>query len=441
MGGRMRVSKFSSLIALGVIAVPGASLAAGLYVPDSGTTARARGGAFCVAADDPLAIFYNPAGLADQHTRNQFLFDITDLQLNEKFQRTGIPPDGASAGTTATNAPPPQIVPNILYVHNFSDKFSLGGGIHAPAGGRYKFSATGPQRFTNSELYLVEAGIGISAAYRIHRVVSVGLTLETLMTSVDQRFAVSKNTPPNPPTEDPLQESPGHVSAASNMTPTGILGVKVTPVEGIEFGLSYRPSVTLNMPGKLETSNPDTSDKLHFHSKLASILRIGARYVKPTWDYELDFVYEDWSVHKEDKVTADDGNFIGGSTQSVPRNWKAAYSIRGGSTFKLSEKLHGMAGWFYETSAVPKEYLDVGSYDAPKVGLNFGAKYDFGTRFTAAANLSHVFMASQTVTNSKQRQQGAFSPPLTSPSDFTVIGNGKYTGDYNMIGLSLLTKF
>ena len=100
-----------------------------------------------------------------------------------------------------------------------------------------------------------------------------------------------------------------------------------------------------------------------------------------------------------------------------------------------------MGGWFYETSAVPKEYLDVGSYDAPKVGLNVGAKYDFGTRFTAAANLSHVFMASQTVTNSKQRQQGAFSPPLTSPSDFTVIGNGKYTGSYDIIGLSLLTKF
>jgi long-chain fatty acid transport protein len=435
---RLKVS-VSLLAGIGAVAIPAFAAASGLYVPDTGTTARARAGAFCVDADDPLAMYYNPAGLADQHQRNQFLFDVTVLYLQEKFQRNGadIPADGAFAGQTATNSPPPQIVPDIIYTHSLSNQFTLGGGIHAPAGARWKFRGNGPQRFSNTELYLKEAGIGITAGYRPVKYVAIGLTVETLFTGVQQAFTIEQTDGTTPPSEAPAKDVGAKLDVQQTINPTGILGIKVTPMDNLEFGFAYRPSVQLNMPGTLNASI-GSPEKVHFHTKLASILRLGARYVTPKWDAELDFVQEDWGVHKEDKLTADDGNFFGTPSQSVTRNWQAGYSVRLGSTFTVNEKLHGMGGVYYETSAVPTKNMDVGSYDAPKVGINLGAKYDFGTRYTLAGNFSHTIMSTVKVSNSEQRQQ---SPFPAAPSGLTVIGNGTYSGDYNMLGVSLLTKF
>ena len=430
------MQKVSSLIALGVFAAPSLALAAGLYVPDTGTTARARGGAFCVAADDPLAMYYNPAGLADQHQKNQLLIDITALQLSLKFDRraSDIPADSIY-GASSTNKPPVQIVPDIVFIHSFSEKFSFGGGLHAPTGARYHF-ATGSQRFTLNDLFLTEGNIGITAGYRPIKQLAIGATLETLTSGVHQKFTLTNNVH-QPQSEAPVYDVPAKLDAEQMLNPTAVLGVKVTPVDSWEFGVAYRPAVHLNMPGKL-SGGPISGKPIHFTSDLASILRIGGRFVRPTWDYELDLVREDWSVHKEDKVTADTGNLVTTKSSSVTRNWVPAYSVRGGSTFRLSEVVRGMAGWYYETSAVKKEYMDVGSFDAPKFGLNVGAKYDIGKTFTLSGNLSHTLMATQTVTNSRQLQQTGFT---ADPGALTTIGNGKYTGAFDFFGVQLLSKF
>src|ERR1700758_648486 len=68
---------FSSLWLL-----PGIARASGVMeFPDNGSEQEARGGAWVARASDPLATFYNPAGLAGQPTR-------LTLQANLSMQNT-----------------------------------------------------------------------------------------------------------------------------------------------------------------------------------------------------------------------------------------------------------------------------------------------------------------------------------------------------------------
>ena len=70
------------LPALGLLFVAAPSRATSiLEVPDNGSEQMGRGGAWVARASDPLAAFYNPAGLAGQATK-------LTLQTNIIFQHT-----------------------------------------------------------------------------------------------------------------------------------------------------------------------------------------------------------------------------------------------------------------------------------------------------------------------------------------------------------------
>lgn len=229
-----------------------AAHAAGYYVPDLGTVARARGGAYCVAAGDPTAMAYNPAGLIgtagpdategvsgpEGRRGRRMLVDLTGLWMHARFERTGIPEDSV-AGSTATNRPPVQIVPALIYVHPVGERWSFAGGFHAPLGPRTRFAADGPQRFTNTELFNSELSYGVAAAYRPHPKVALGLTLEGVMAGVEQDSVATTNLEA-PPKESPEYDSPQRLSVIDPFSPTAIVGMTVAPLEWLQLAVSYR---------------------------------------------------------------------------------------------------------------------------------------------------------------------------------------------------------
>lgn len=82
--------------------------------------------------------------------------------------------------------------------------------------------------------------------------------------------------------------------------------------------------------------------------------------------------------------------------------------------------------------------MDVGTYDAGKTGVNVGVSYQVWKRMTLSGNYSRTFVDTVKVTDSKVRQQSPFG---AEDDALAVIGNGTYSGHYDFLGLSLLTKF
>src|SRR5271165_334479 len=106
--------------------------------PDNGSEQEGRGGAWVARASDPLATFYNPAGLAGQPTR-------LTVQANLSMQNTcftrlkasnDVTNDGTAAGGTY-----PQVCnngslfpdPQLAFTYRLTDRIGLGIAILGPS--------------------------------------------------------------------------------------------------------------------------------------------------------------------------------------------------------------------------------------------------------------------------------------------------------------------
>ena len=84
---------------LAVLTAPRTARAGGFEIPDNGTEALGRGGAFVAKADDPTAIDYNPAGLAGQRG-TRVLVDGHIISSSYGFKRYGAFPDNPADPAT-----------------------------------------------------------------------------------------------------------------------------------------------------------------------------------------------------------------------------------------------------------------------------------------------------------------------------------------------------
>jgi long-chain fatty acid transport protein len=428
----------SIAVAVAVL-TPAAAHAAMTYVPDTGTVARSRGGAFTAAADDPMAIVYNPAGFADQK-KMQVYIDVTALQLNSSFQRAS---DANGSYKKVTNSGDTKVSPNLIFSQPVGDKLVWHIGAYGAMGVNMKYPETGPQRYTTTYLSPQQLSYSAGVAYRFTPMIAAGFTLGGMYITNETEVRVMPVTAGEPPSEDPTRELHAVLSVSNPFTPTGNLGVKFTPMAGLEFGLSYRPPAVAKLDGTYKASYVDSgneaaNEKVTLVVPLPQIIRTGVRKVGTGWDAELDFVVEDWTGRDKDVIDPKDGQIGAFEKINVDRDGKMAFSVRLGGSYKLMDNLAIHSGVLHETSGIPQERMSVNLFDGPKTGLGLGTSYGIGERFTVSGNLAYLMVHSVDMKDSKVRQRSSFT---TDPASLNTVGNGKYQGAYMFGGVSFNTKF
>ncbi|MDW8382987.1 MAG: outer membrane protein transport protein [Verrucomicrobiota bacterium] len=101
--------------------------ATGFRLPDQDAFATARGEAFVATADNPAAIYYNPAGLT-QLKGHQLRLGVYGLYLRSRYQ-------SPSTGQTYHNAKDRHAIPQLYYTYGPEAlRWSFGLGVYAPFG-------------------------------------------------------------------------------------------------------------------------------------------------------------------------------------------------------------------------------------------------------------------------------------------------------------------
>ena len=158
---------FASAVAAAVVLAAPNALAGGLEMPDNGTEALGRGGAFAAKADDPTAIYHNVGGLAQQGG-TRLLVNSNFARSSLAFQREGVQPgeEGSTPWAGKPFAPSENqggisTLPFIAATSDFGTKratfaigtfppHSVGGRAYpevvngAPSAARYDSTAGGP---------------------------------------------------------------------------------------------------------------------------------------------------------------------------------------------------------------------------------------------------------------------------------------------------------
>lgn len=321
-------------LALGTLLVGLAGVqAVGFRLPNQDPDAIARGNAFVATADNPAAIYYNPAGITQLQGHN--------VRAGLYMVRGGIEyesPTGMAYDADSEFL----FVPQLYYV--FSPKespLSLGMGFYAPYGLSLDWGENAPFRTTAQKGELNYLTINPVLAYRIHPTLSVGIG-----PTFNYSDATFKRGLGLLPGDLFILEGDGWACGFN-------AGLRWQPHEKWAFGLNYRHLTTVDYKGTVETT--PSPPLLPPQSGSASIrfpqFVVAGVSFRPTEDWNLEFNI-DWTDWDDVDQIPIQSLFI---NQIWPLNYKSSFMYEFGVTRKLPKDFFVSVGYFYSENSSPDQ--------------------------------------------------------------------------------------
>jgi long-chain fatty acid transport protein len=304
----------------------------GIRIADQDPLATARGNAFAATADDPSAIYYNPAGIT-QLAGHQFQLGAYGIYLNDTFTAPG----GAEYDTKDEI----QLLPQFYYTYSFEKvPLSLGLGLYAPFGFALEWPDDVPFRAYAKEGRIMYVSINPVVAYRIHPTLSVaaGLTVNYSEAELTRGIFV-------PGDEFKFD--------GDDLVPGFNLGLRWQPHPQHAFGVTYRGETTMDydgdsrtqlvVPAALVFSEP-ASARFRFPQYI-----IAGYSFRPTpkWNLEFNLDWTDWESLNTVTLHQASGD------AALTFNWESSFCYEFGATHYFGEDWTVSAGYIYSENSVP----------------------------------------------------------------------------------------
>lgn len=434
---------------------PGA-YAGGLFVPGTGPQAGGRAGAFVAKADDPSALFHNPAGFARQ---NGWVIQVganfVDYDLT--FTRTGVyeePPNVDLPYTGDPYAPvsdqskpelgigPFQAVPIIAVSGDIGVKnLRIGFGLVAPQAyptrdfaPDYQFEDPNtpppPQRYDSMNQNAATALPSVAVAYRVTEDLDVGVRGTWGFGQVKASTYVwgIRNYE-----EYVSNDGLFSIDVKDNFVPGFGLGVQYRPSSRLEIGAAYSSALTVEAkgtgsaqigsalgvggmaefvvppddqfaqcaPGGIDQNNLKACLTLH----LPQTATIGARFIlrdaanEEKGDVELDVKWEDWSAASDVRVIVDGQSGLTGlplNEAFIRHGFQDTFSVRLGGAYDVANEITVRGGVAYDTAAAPESWSRADLDGAARATFTAGAAYTIG-KIRVDFGAGYVFEPTRTV--------------------------------------------
>ena len=322
------------LIAAAALLFPSIGFGLGVRIVDQDAEATARGDAFTATADNPSAIYYNPAGITQLQGQN-VLVGAYGIYLQSKY--TGV--NGDSFRTKDA----PQAAPQLFYTYSFKDQpFSLGLGIYAPFGFALQWPDNAPFRDLALQGGITFVTINPVLAWRIDPTFSIAAGLDINYGKADLENGILPSSfPPNR-----FSFKGDGYSAGFN------LGVMWQPTKQHSFGLSYHSESTMDLSGQsTAVISPAYFSRTHASTDFTFPQYMEAGYSfrpTPDWNFEADIDWADWHQLKTLYLAQANTN-----TAVIPFDWQSSFMYEAGVTRYLSDGYRLSAGYIYSQNSVP----------------------------------------------------------------------------------------
>ena len=381
----MRLSKFL-VISATVLAVSASAFGSGFSIFEQGAKATAMGGAFAATADDPSAIFYNVAGIAQQrHTT--FLAGGTAINFSNEFK--GDPNDPITVGQSGEYRKHTFIPPNAYLVVPVGDNITFGLGVFTPFGLRTNWAEPWVGRFVSRDANVKTLSVEPAVAWQTSDGrIALGVGVEYRRSHI----ALNRNNAGFNPLTGRIFDSANAFLNSNWDTATGYnAGVLFKPTPAWRLGVSYRSQMTINYKGTAHFTQiltgtpldpvvaaqipPDQSIATSINYPGTLVGGIATSAFGHNWDIEADITHTTWSRFKTLDVT------FGTSTAlnfSRPQNWKDTYSYRLGANKKVNDTWDVRFGGLYDKNPQPNEGVGPLLPDADRIGASFGIGWHGG---------------------------------------------------------------
>jgi long-chain fatty acid transport protein len=388
--------RFTSRIVLlftAILAVGSTAFGSGFLIPEQGAKASGMAGAFAATANDPSAMFFNVAGIA-QLRRIELYSGGTIITFKNEFR--GDPNDEFSAGTSGFYRRHTFFPPNGYGVYPIGDNITVGVGMFAAFGLRTNWEEPWIGRFSSRDANLKSVSVQPSIAWQNDAgtiALGAGLEYRRLKITLDQNIPLS-GTGVNPFTGRLVDIGNAHLTSEYGDDLGFTVGALFKPTPTLRFGASYRAPMEIDLDGEADftqilTGSPQidaivatqlpVDQKIKTSFPFPAIATIGvATSAIQDWDIEFDVMRTTWSEFDELTV-----NFQTTPANSFTRvqNWHDATSYRLGANHKATEEWDVRLGVLYDENPQPTEAVSPLLPDSDRTGVSFGAGWHHGRTF------------------------------------------------------------
>lgn len=341
--------------------IPSVSCALGIRIADQDAAATARGNAFTATADNPSAIYYNPAGISQLYAPSLNSPAFTPSLSGGKG---AVPAEQESPGESGLR------VRLGLYAITLGNEVNLSGG-RGSLDISHRWQAAGSFYATwKKENSALTFGLGIYSPYGFgiwypenspmrQLAISGSIAYTTINPVVSWQITKTLSIAAGPTinyAKTELKRGIFAVGDAFQFEGTGWAvganaGIMWRPLPEHSFGLMYRSETQVNFDGHSYTyipgfiSNRETaSADIVFPQNV--VLGYSFRPT-PKWNFEVDVDYTDWDRLNTVILNKASGN------AALPFNWKSSFFYEFGATYKFDCGLTASLGYIYSENSVP----------------------------------------------------------------------------------------
>lgn len=377
-----------TFLTIGCLAISSSAFGAGFSIFEQGAKASGMAGAFVATADDPSAIFYNPAGIAQQREM-AVLAGATFINFSNEF--TGDPNSVYTSGAEGKYDRHTFVPPNAYAIVPIGDNLTFGLGGFSAWGLRTDWQDPWVGRFISRDADLKTMSVQPTIAWQ----------------TTDGRFAVgggveyrrarvilSQNLPlpfPNPFTGRITDIGNARLSSDYGDDIGWNLGVLFKASDRLRFGASYRSDMDIDLEGRADFTQISTGntqldavvaqtfpddDSISTTLPFPAVAAVGIAF-SPTdrVDIELDVTHMTWSRFEALDVEFDDQPELDFVRE---QNWEDSSAFRLGANIEATPEWDVRLGAVYDQNPQPVEAVSPLLPDADRIGATFGAGWHRG---------------------------------------------------------------
>lgn len=364
-----------------LVCSPAVGLGAGFRLPDQDAFATARGEAFAATADNPSAIYYNPAGLTQLegwHTRG----GVYTISLQPSYRAPG---GGKFRNQTEWHA-----VPQLFTAYG-PEKLPLafGLGLYAPYGLGIKWPQDTGFRSLALQSKLKYMTLNPVIAWEVLPTLSLGggPTVNYSKTDLSQGLFPA-------PGNDLFRFKGDDMDVGYN------LGLRWQPSPKIAFGAAYRSKTTMAYEGYTDmipfAQHMDASLRFPFPQNFV----LGVSY-RPTekWNFEFNADFTDWSRLNHVSVNQAPPIPLLPGTVPMTLNWESCWYYEFGVTRYLDKGWQISGGYVLNENCMPdanftplvaeqtRHFFSLGAgYQGKRLGFDIAYQLGYGPTRTVSGS-------------------------------------------------------
>ncbi len=396
-----RVVRGGIAVVLAVAVLAPVAQGAGFGLYEGSARGNALGGTLTARADDPSALFYNPAGIT-QLPGDQFMVGVTLIR-----PQTDVTIGGVKTSTEQNWWYPP----HAYYTHGFNDTLWAGMGIYSRFGLGTEFPSTWPGRYNSYEAKIQSLTLNPNLAYKLSDKLSVAAGFDAVWFDMNlKRMALVGGA------DVPVEMKGDAWGYGFN------LAARYALSETVAIGATYVSKVKEDISGTATAGAASTGASGGIELPQEGTVALAFKPMDKL-SVEVGVTVTGWKSYDTLNVKFDNPAILGPEVTSA-KDWNNAFRYQAGVEYEATRALVLRAGYVYDEEPIPLQTADylVPGNDRHLFSAGFGYRWQ-----SWVLDLSYTYLMILDRHIPARPAEGVFE------SDFSG-------GNAHMLGISLSTK-